>query len=168
VREPLIARVAHSAEEMERIGAALAAAVPPLPHGPGILYLEGELGAGKTTLARGFLAARGHTGAVRSPTFTLLETYALGRLTVLHIDLYRLRAPQELEALGLKDFALPEHVWLVEWPERGAGVLPEPDVHIALRVATEGHVAEADARSLLGRAWLAAAADRETAGAGIG
>jgi tRNA threonylcarbamoyladenosine biosynthesis protein TsaE len=75
-----------------------------------------------------------------------------------HVDLYRLHDPSELDALGLRDFALPDHVWLIEWPERGAGVLPEPDVHIALRVTTEGHLADARARSPLGAAWLAAAA----------
>ncbi len=153
----MIPRLARSAEDMERIGAALASAVPPLPDGPGIVYLEGELGAGKTTLARGFLAARGHSGPVRSPTFTLLERYALDDLTVIHVDLYRLREPQELEALGLRDFALPRHVWLVEWPERGAGVLPGPDVRVALAVMPQGHTAHASAGSTLGHAWLAAA-----------
>lgn len=148
--------LARSAEEMERIGAALAEALPPLPDGPAILFLAGDLGAGKTTLARGFLARRGHTGAVRSPTFTLLERYALGDLTAIHVDLYRLREAAELEALGLRDFALPGHVWLIEWPERAASELPAPDVSLRLRAAREGHPVEATAHSSLGSAWLGA------------
>jgi tRNA threonylcarbamoyladenosine biosynthesis protein TsaE len=143
---------------MERFGAVLARALPPLSGGPAILYLEGELGAGKTTLARGLITARGHAGPVRSPTFTLLERYALGDLTAIHIDLYRLSDARELESLGLRDFALPGHLWLIEWPERGAGVLPAPDVRIALNVTPTGHPAEASAHSPLGRAWLEAAA----------
>lgn len=155
MRESIIERLARSPEEMERLGAELGRTVPPLPSGPAILYLEGELGAGKTTLARGLIAARGHTGSVRSPTFTLLERYALEGLTAVHIDLYRLGESRELEALGLRDFALPGHLWLIEWPERGAQVLPAPDVRIALRVMPDGHRAEASAHSPLGREWLA-------------
>jgi tRNA threonylcarbamoyladenosine biosynthesis protein TsaE len=151
--------LARSAQDMERFGAALADGLPRLRDGPAVLFLAGELGAGKTTLARGFLTRRGHAGAVRSPTFTLLERYALGDLVVVHVDLYRLRDASELDALDLRDFALPDHVWLIEWPERGAGALPEPDVHVALRVAPEAHPAHARAGSPLGEAWLAAAAD---------
>jgi len=132
--------------------------LPPLSSGPAILYLEGELGAGKTTLARGLIAGRGHTGPVRSPTFTLLERYALEGLTAIHIDLYRLGDARELETLGLRDFALPGHLWLIEWPERGTGVLPAPDVRIALSVSPEGHPAATSAQSPLGRAWLEAVA----------
>ncbi|HEY2591601.1 MAG TPA: tRNA (adenosine(37)-N6)-threonylcarbamoyltransferase complex ATPase subunit type 1 TsaE [Steroidobacteraceae bacterium] len=155
MRESLI-RLARSAEEMERFGAALGRALPPPPSGPAILYLEGELGAGKTTLARGLIAGRGFAGAARSPTFTLLERYALEGLTVIHIDLYRLSDPRELETLGLRDFALPWHLWLIEWPERGTNVLPAPDLRVALGVTPEGHPVEASAHSPLGHAWLAA------------
>jgi tRNA threonylcarbamoyladenosine biosynthesis protein TsaE len=168
VRESLIRRLARSAEEMERFGAALGRALPPLPSGPAILYLEGELGAGKTTLARGLIAGRGYAGPVRSPTFTLLERYALQGLTAIHIDLYRLSGPRELESLGLRDFALPWHLWLIEWPERGTGVLPAPDLRIALSVTPEGHPAEASAHSDLGRAWLAAAATVADVRDGVG
>lgn len=166
MRESLIRRLARSAEEMERFGAALGRALPPLPSGPAILYLEGELGAGKTTLARGLIAGRGFAGAVRSPTFTLLERYALEELTAIHIDLYRLGDPREIETLGLRDFALPWHLWLIEWPERGANVLPAPDLHIALAVTAEGHPLEASAHSALGHAWLAAAAALASAARG--
>ena len=157
MRESLI-RLARSAEEMERFGAALGRALPPTPSGPAILYLEGELGAGKTTLARGLIAGRGFAGAVRSPTFTLLERYALEGLTAIHVDLYRLADPREIEGLGLRDFALPGHLWLIEWPERGTNVLPAPDLRIALGVIPEGHPLEASAHSPLGREWLDAAA----------
>lgn len=156
MRESLIRWLARSAEEMERFGARLGRAVPPLPAGPAVLYLEGELGAGKTTLARGLIAGCGYAGAVRSPTFTLLEVYALEGLTAIHIDLYRLSEPRDLEALGLRDFAIPGHVWLIEWPERGGTFIPPPDVRVALRVMPEGHAVEARAHSALGRAWLAA------------
>jgi tRNA threonylcarbamoyladenosine biosynthesis protein TsaE len=157
VRESLIRRLTRSAEEMERVGAALGRSAPPLTSGPAVLYLEGELGAGKTTLARGLISGRGYTGVVRSPTFTLLEVYALEGLTAIHIDLYRLSEPRELEALGLRDFALPGHVWLIEWPERGANVIPPPDLRVTLSVMPNGHTAEVTAESMLGRAWLATA-----------
>jgi tRNA threonylcarbamoyladenosine biosynthesis protein TsaE len=98
-----------------------------------VLFLRGELGAGKTTLARGFLRALGVSGAVRSPTYTLLEPYDLGDRMALHMDLYRLQDPEELVALGVRDFS-PEHsYWIVEWPERGAGFLPEPTLDIEMR-----------------------------------
>jgi len=154
VRESLIERLTRSAEDMERFGASLGRAVPMLTGGPAVLYLEGELGAGKTTLARGLIMERGYAGPVRSPTFTLLEVYALEGLTVVHIDLYRLNEPRELEGLGLRDFALPGHLWLIEWPERGAELIPSPDVRVALRVMHDGHAAKATVESTLGREWL--------------
>jgi tRNA threonylcarbamoyladenosine biosynthesis protein TsaE len=143
---------------MQELGASLARALPPLGAGPAVLFLIGELGAGKTTLARGFLAARGHLGAVRSPTFTLAERYALADLTIVHVDLYRLRAPQELEALGLRDDAVPGHVWLIEWAERGDGFLPAPDVRLTLRVMEAGHLADATSCTAFGERWLASLA----------
>jgi tRNA threonylcarbamoyladenosine biosynthesis protein TsaE len=121
--------------------------------------LSGDLGAGKTTFARGFLRARGFEGAVRSPTYTLLECYELGGLTLVHLDLYRLRDSAELDGLGLRDLALPGHVWLVEWPERGRGLLPEGDVLITLRVLPEGHEVCASSSSDFGSSWLAGAVE---------
>lgn len=97
-----------------------------------VVYLQGDLGAGKTTLARALLGALGVTGAIRSPTYTLLEPYRAGRHEVIHLDLYRLRDAEELESLGLRDYAPERTLWLVEWPERGAGHLPAPDLVIAL------------------------------------
>jgi tRNA threonylcarbamoyladenosine biosynthesis protein TsaE len=149
----------RSPEQTEAIGAALSAALPPLASGPAVIYLAGDLGAGKTTLARGFLRQRGVAGIVRSPTFTLLECYELPDLVVAHADLYRLREAEELEALGLRDLARPAHVWLVEWPERGSGHLAAPDLSIELRVATEGHPIDLTAQTPLGRTWLAGAVE---------
>jgi tRNA threonylcarbamoyladenosine biosynthesis protein TsaE len=151
--------IARAAAQTERLGAALAATVPPLSSGPAVVYLSGELGAGKTTLARGFLRERGVTDSVRSPTFTLLEPYELSDLVVVHMDLYRLRAPSELENLGARDRALPGHVWLIEWPERGSGYLPRPDLQIGLQVAPEGHPFCVRPCTPLGESWLARAVE---------
>lgn len=105
---------------------------------PCIVYLRGDLGTGKTALARGILRGLGHRGAVRSPTYTLLEPYALDRLQLYHLDLYRLSAPEELEYLGLRDLLDAGSVLLVEWPERGEGGLPPPDLEIRIRYAGTG------------------------------
>lgn len=118
----------RGAEAQERLGAALARACPR----PLVVFLEGDLGAGKTTLARGFLRALGHSGAVRSPTFTLLEPYDFPAGPVFHLDLYRLADPDELAYLGLRDLLGPAAILLVEWPERGAGELPEPDLRVLI------------------------------------
>jgi len=105
---------------------------------PCVIYLEGDLGTGKTTLARGMLRGLGHTGPVRSPTYTLLEPYELQTVHLYHLDLYRLGDPEELEYLGLRDLLDGESLLLVEWPERGKGILPPPDVSIRIAHAGEG------------------------------
>jgi tRNA threonylcarbamoyladenosine biosynthesis protein TsaE len=119
-----------------------------------VVYLTGDLGAGKTTFARGFLHALDITGAIRSPTYTLLETYETSTATVVHLDLYRLRDPGELEPLGLRDLALPGHLWLIEWAERGAGWLPAPDIDVQFAVGAGVHDIDARALSDFGRAWF--------------
>jgi tRNA threonylcarbamoyladenosine biosynthesis protein TsaE len=157
VRESVTAARAATAADTEAFGAALADALPFPRAGPAVLYLSGGLGAGKTTLARGFLRRRGFTGPVRSPTFALLECYELGEIVVAHVDLYRLEEPQELEGLGLRDLARHGHVWLVEWPERGAGHLPPADLRVALEplIGEEGRAITVAGESPLGVAWLA-------------
>ncbi|MFP5307126.1 MAG: tRNA (adenosine(37)-N6)-threonylcarbamoyltransferase complex ATPase subunit type 1 TsaE [Gammaproteobacteria bacterium] len=124
-------------------GAALAAAL--LQRAGAVIFLEGPLGAGKTTFARGFLRALGVSGTVRSPTYTLMEPYAAGARTVLHMDLYRLRDPAELWELGLDSYPPEQSIWLVEWPERGAGLLPAPAVRIRLEHRETSRVLTAEA-----------------------
>ncbi len=96
-----------------------------------LVFVSGELGAGKTTLVRAILRGLGHDGEVPSPTFTLLEPYRIGDLDVIHADLYRVRDSEELEMLGMRDY-LGERLCLVEWPERARDWLPEPDWWIHL------------------------------------
>ncbi len=148
----------RTAEHTEDLGAALARTLPASGDAPRVLYLSGDLGTGKTTLARGFLRALGVAGAVRSPTYTLIECYACEPLTGVHVDLYRLRDAGELEGLGLRDLARPQHVWLIEWPERAAGHgLPAPDLALELEIVGGVHRVSAEPRSRAGERWLAAA-----------
>lgn len=107
----------------EAYGAELWAALP----AKCLIFLHGELGAGKTTLVRGFLRASGYTGAVKSPTYTLVEEYKIGARKVFHFDLYRVAAPEELEWIGIRDYFDQDAVCFIEWPEMGEGFLPEPD-----------------------------------------
>ena len=124
--------VVADARAMERLGAAVAecarAAV--------VVFLSGDLGAGKTTLVRGFLRRRGHEGVVKSPTFTVVEPYALGTGPAYHLDLYRINDPEELELIGVRDYFADGATCLVEWPERGGCLLPAADV--AVRIGIDG------------------------------
>jgi tRNA threonylcarbamoyladenosine biosynthesis protein TsaE len=143
----------HTAQDTENFGWQLACARP-AGNALGVIYLQGDLGSGKTTFARGFARALGVTVPVRSPTYTLIELYAAGPLTLVHIDLYRLSGPDELEALGLREWTQPRHLWLIEWPEKGAHRLPRPDLLLNFTIGDLGHEIEARAASAPGELWL--------------
>ena len=144
----------RTAEETEAVGAELARRRPPRRGALTVVYLIGDLGAGKTTLARGFLHALGVPGIVHSPSYNLMDVYDTTAGPVVHLDLYRMRDPSELEPLGLRDEARPGVVWLVEWPQRGEGWLPPADLIVTLAVGVGTHAITAEARSEYGRNWL--------------
>lgn len=122
--------------EMEALGAKIAARVGNLR----LVTLRGPLGAGKTTLVRGMLRGLGHAGAVKSPTFTLVEPYVFGDIRFYHFDLYRLNDPGELEFLGVRDYFDGKGVCVVEWAERAQGVLPIPDADIMIEPTETGRM----------------------------
>ena len=117
----------------ERLGAALAGV---LPAGM-LIFLQGDLGAGKTCLVRGVLRKLGHQGAVKSPTYTLLEEYSLSGKKIVHFDLYRLTDPEELDLIGIRDYFDGEASCFIEWPQRGEGYLPTADV--VIQIVLDGH-----------------------------
>lgn len=138
------------AQATARLGAALAKGV-----GPGrVLHLSGELGTGKTTLARGLLRALGVTGRVKSPTYAWVEPYELSRLHLYHFDFFRFDDRSEWLSSGLRDYFGPDSACIVEWPERAGSLLPAPDLAVLLSHDGDSRRAHLEAHSPAGRDWL--------------
>lgn len=140
----------------EALGTALARSFPGAAQTSAALHLTGDLGAGKTTCVRAFLRAKGITTLIRSPTYTLVETYRLASppLTCVHVDLYRLEGLAQVDELGLRDFMGAGHLLLIEWPERGAGALPAADLELAIEFTAGGRRARLRAPTKAGETWL--------------
>lgn len=156
MRESTLHLTAADPEQTRVIGARLAGALLDADlREPFVVGLSGDLGAGKTTLVGGLLAALGHAGPARSPTYSLIEPYRLAGRDVCHCDLYRLRDPEELEDLGLRDLLTGDSILLVEWPERAAGRLRTPDLHLQLEYTGSGRQVVLTAGSDPGRRVLA-------------
>jgi tRNA threonylcarbamoyladenosine biosynthesis protein TsaE len=136
--------------DTEELGRALADSLP----ARAVLLLDGDLGAGKTTLARALLQRLGVRGAVRSPTYTLVERYPTPVGEAVHLDLYRIADPEELLYLGLDDLEESARLWLVEWPERGRGALPAADLRLRLASRGDGRRATLEPLSAVGRDWV--------------
>jgi len=141
------------AEATERLGASLAAGAAP----GRVLHLRGELGSGKTTVVRGALRALGFEGRVKSPTYAVVEPYAVSRLHLYHFDFFRLKEPKEWLDSGFREYFSPQSVCFVEWPERAGDTLPPPDLELKLEFAGSGRKARLTPLSSAGEAWLAAA-----------
>lgn len=143
----------ESEAETEHLGSELAGLVKASERGI-VVFLDGDLGMGKTTLSRGVMRGLGHKGAVKSPTYTLVEPYEDLDPPVYHFDLYRLGDPEELEYMGIRDYFSGGTFCLIEWPERGEGILPDPDLEIHLERQGEGRSVVLRARSEFGASLL--------------
>jgi tRNA threonylcarbamoyladenosine biosynthesis protein TsaE len=126
----------QNTEETEQFGVGLYHSLPLKC----LVYLRGQLGAGKTTLVRGYLRAAGYTGTVKSPTYNLVEEYSINGRKIFHFDLYRLNEPEELEYIGINDYFMEDSVCFIEWPDNGKGFLPDPDLEISLSLQGSGRL----------------------------
>ena len=140
-----------TSKAMEEFGAKLAHAC----HKCGIVHLRGELGAGKTTLVRGFLQALGHAGSVKSPTYTLVEVYQLNACMIYHFDFYRLSDPEELEYLGIRDYLGDNVICLIEWPEYGGELTPIADVQVSISYHAKSRILKLQAYNATGQEIIA-------------
>jgi tRNA threonylcarbamoyladenosine biosynthesis protein TsaE len=148
--------VLPDAPATEALGAALARAYAGgADAGSAVIYLHGELGAGKTTCVRSLLRRLGVTGLIRSPTYTLVETYRPDGVTCVHVDLYRLGGPDAVEELGLRDYLGSDCLLLVEWPAKGGSALPPPDLEVTLTYQDDSRRALLTARTGRGLEWIA-------------
>ncbi len=135
------------APAMEALGQKLASLCPPGCK----LFLQGELGAGKTTLVSGFLRGHGYEGIVKSPTYTLIEPYQLNDLEIYHFDLYRINDPEELESIGIRDYFSGSGICLLEWPEKGAALLGSPDIFIQIQYQDDQRKVSLEAKTSAGK-----------------
>ncbi|HEY2463955.1 MAG TPA: tRNA (adenosine(37)-N6)-threonylcarbamoyltransferase complex ATPase subunit type 1 TsaE [Steroidobacteraceae bacterium] len=137
----------------ETLGKAVAKSLPGADLGA-VVHLRGELGSGKTTCARALLHALGVTAIVRSPTYTLVDTYSAPGLTCVHVDLYRVQTTTEVEELGLRDMTGPGYLMLVEWPEKGGLAVPPADLVLQLVYKGDSRAAALGGATATGRGWL--------------
>ena len=127
-------QIVTSPEAMEAAGAALVKNLV----APAVIYLRGDLGAGKTTLVRGALRQLGHSGLVKSPTFTLVESYSLSGIDIYHLDLYRISDPEELEYIGIREFSSGATLCFIEWPDLGVPLIPNANIEVKIEYVTGG------------------------------
>ena len=145
----MIIPLANEAKTVE-VGAKIASCL----HGGEVIYLKGELGTGKTTLVRGALNGLGHTGNVKSPTFTIVEPYSIDNHVIYHFDLYRLDDPEELESLGIRDYCDGQSICFFEWPEKGGNILPNADINLELTYLENTRKVKFTAKSDVGKTIL--------------
>ena len=136
--------------ETTEIGSKLASCLK----GGEVIYLKGELGTGKTTLVRGVLNRLGHTGNVKSPTYTIVEPYLIDSDVIYHFDLYRLDDPEELESLGIRDYCDGQSICFFEWPEKGGNLLPNADINLELTYFESTRGVEFTSKSDVGKTIL--------------
>ena len=134
--------IVTSAEEMEALGASIAQQISQNLDSAAVVYLRGDLGAGKTTLVRGALTALGHEGLVKSPTFTLVESYSLPPYEIYHFDLYRISDPEELDYIGIREFCNKQTICFIEWPDQGKPMVPKPTLEISIEYHEQGRLVD--------------------------